>query len=325
MRQRSPPAPGLHPPQQRLQRRDPDDPRDQVEQRLHRPLPARRPVATGWRSARTHSAISARMHEHARRACASSASWRDPFLFGDDRRGAARPTDRWATRRPAAPTTRRRPATRAGERRRRGRNGRRPGPAGCRARSKPTSGVRMMSGATLGASAAGWRRPNGPATSAASASQARKRIGVGAVDDVGQGDAAAGRRRAARDERGGVGLAADRDVGGDDQRRGEAVAECGGTAMGWPAATAQAAQAGAEGGLSVIGRAPRQSRVVERAAAARRPRLRVGAAALQSLRAARWRDRRGRVPGYPLTHGTSGGDHVLRTRVRAGTAPLDDE
>jgi hypothetical protein len=43
------------------------------------------------------------------------------------------------------------------------------------------------------------------------------------------------------------------------------------------------------------------------------------------MRAARWRDRRGRWPGYPLTHGTSGGDHVLWTRILAGTAPMDDE
>src|SRR3569623_477890 len=34
----------------------------------------------------------------------------------------------------------------------------------------------------------------------------------------------------------------------------------------------------------------------------------------------RWRDRRGRLPVYPLTHGTSGGNHVLRARARAGTA-----
>ena len=60
-----------------------------------------------------------------------------------------------------------------------------------------------------------------------------------------------------------------------------------------------------------IGRGAKPARI------ARRSRRRVRLSIIRG----RWRARHGRVPGYPLTHGTSGGDHVRRTRVRAGTAP----
>ena len=33
----------------------------------------------------------------------------------------------------------------------------------------------------------------------------------------------------------------------------------------------------------------------------------------------------GRLPRYPLTHGTSGRDHVRQTRICAGTTPMDEE
>ena len=38
-----------------------------------------------------------------------------------------------------------------------------------------------------------------------------------------------------------------------------------------------------------------------------------------------WRDRHDRLPEYPLTPVTSGGRHMYQTRIRPGTAPMDDE